>query len=52
MIQGTFSLDSKGVFQQGNLKPHIKKMGSSQEEDSDGWWGARRGWWGAWERDR
>lgn len=27
MIQGTFSLDSKGVFQHGKLKPHNEKNG-------------------------
>lgn len=27
MIQGTFSLDSKGMFQHGKLKPHIGKNG-------------------------
>lgn len=44
MIQRTFTPGSKdNAFQCGKLKPYIRKMGSSQEEDPDGWWGARRG---------
>lgn len=34
MFQGTFSLDSKGMFQHGKLKPHIEKNGILMEGES------------------
>lgn len=44
MIQGLFISGCKeNAFQRGKLKPFIRKMGLSQEEDPNGWWGAGGG---------